>query len=164
MKHCTTMRHMDNYSVCIWRQEDDGTSALTNEQEEKDSRCKLCIAPDRHRYTSFFVPDFVSEVRWIDDGFGSLLPFPFNPTLEGLQQLCHLSTVTTRHQIKSNWSHPSETGYSVFMDILIWNCSSESLLLSETIISLVLDSVDPHRPASTINQPRPLYANLLDRV
>ncbi|OWM88598.1 dol-P-Man:Man(6)GlcNAc(2)-PP-Dol alpha-1,2-mannosyltransferase [Punica granatum] len=44
----------------------------------------LCVGSEWHRYpSSFFVPDFVDEVRWIDDGFRGLLPFPFNSTLGG---------------------------------------------------------------------------------
>ncbi|CAA3000198.1 dol-P-Man:Man(6) c(2)-PP-Dol alpha-1,2-mannosyltransferase [Olea europaea subsp. europaea] len=44
----------------------------------------LCIGSEWHRFpSSFFVPDYVSEVRWIDDGFRGLLPFPFNSTLGG---------------------------------------------------------------------------------
>lgn len=44
----------------------------------------MCIGSEWHRYpSSFFVPDFVSEVRWIDDGFRGLLPLPFNSTLGG---------------------------------------------------------------------------------
>ena len=44
----------------------------------------LCVGSEWHRYpSSFFVPDYISEVRWIDDGFRGLLPFPFNSTLGG---------------------------------------------------------------------------------
>ncbi|CAK8535009.1 unnamed protein product [Lathyrus sativus] len=44
----------------------------------------LCVGSEWHRYpSSFFVPDFVGQVRWIDDGFGGLLPFQFNSTLGG---------------------------------------------------------------------------------
>ncbi|CAM8954640.1 unnamed protein product [Rhodiola kirilowii] len=44
----------------------------------------LCVGSEWHRFpSSFFVPDYVSEVRWIDDGFRGLLPFPFNSTLGG---------------------------------------------------------------------------------
>lgn len=44
----------------------------------------LCVGSEWHRYpSSFFIPDYVSEVRWIDDGFRGLLPFPFNSTLGG---------------------------------------------------------------------------------
>lgn len=44
----------------------------------------LCVGSEWHRYpSSFFVPDFVGQVRWIDDGFGGLLPFQFNATLGG---------------------------------------------------------------------------------
>ncbi|KAJ1441672.1 GPI mannosyltransferase [Sesbania bispinosa] len=44
----------------------------------------LCVGSEWHRYpSSFFVPDYVGEVRWIDDGFRGLLPFQFNSTLGG---------------------------------------------------------------------------------
>ncbi|KAL2483523.1 Dol-P-Man:Man(6)GlcNAc(2)-PP-Dol alpha-1 [Forsythia ovata] len=44
----------------------------------------LCVGSEWHRFpSSFFVPDYVREVQWIDDGFTGLLPFPFNSTLGG---------------------------------------------------------------------------------
>ncbi|PKU82316.1 dol-P-Man:Man(6)GlcNAc(2)-PP-Dol alpha-1,2-mannosyltransferase [Dendrobium catenatum] len=44
----------------------------------------LCVGSEWHRYpSSFFIPSYVKEVRWIDDGFRGLLPFPFNSTLGG---------------------------------------------------------------------------------
>ncbi|KAK8956345.1 Dol-P-Man:Man(6)GlcNAc(2)-PP-Dol alpha-1,2-mannosyltransferase [Platanthera guangdongensis] len=44
----------------------------------------LCVGSEWHRYpSSFFVPSYVHEVRWVDDGFRGLLPFPFNSTLGG---------------------------------------------------------------------------------
>ncbi|GMI85351.1 EMS-mutagenized bri1 suppressor 3 [Hibiscus trionum] len=44
----------------------------------------LCVGSEWHRYpSSFFVPAYIGEVRWIDDGFRGLLPFPFNDTLGG---------------------------------------------------------------------------------
>ncbi|XP_072999408.1 alpha-1,2-mannosyltransferase ALG9 [Typha latifolia] len=44
----------------------------------------LCVGSEWHRYpSSFFIPSYVSEVRWVDDGFRGLLPFPFNATLGG---------------------------------------------------------------------------------
>ncbi|CAO2199508.1 unnamed protein product [Urochloa humidicola] len=44
----------------------------------------LCIGSEWHRYpSSFFIPSYISEVRWIDDGFRGLLPFPFNETPGG---------------------------------------------------------------------------------
>ncbi|PIA42223.1 hypothetical protein AQUCO_02100239v1 [Aquilegia coerulea] len=42
----------------------------------------VCVGSEWHRFpSSFFVPDYVGEVRWIDDGFRGLLPLPFNATL-----------------------------------------------------------------------------------
>uniref|UniRef100_A0A803LVR9 Mannosyltransferase n=1 Tax=Chenopodium quinoa TaxID=63459 RepID=A0A803LVR9_CHEQI len=44
----------------------------------------LCVGSEWHRFpSSFFIPDYVAQVRWIDDGFRGLLPFPFNSTLGG---------------------------------------------------------------------------------
>ncbi|GAB4846564.1 mannosyltransferase [Ancistrocladus abbreviatus] len=44
----------------------------------------LCVGSEWHRFpSSFFVPDYVAQVRWIDDGFRGLLPLPFNSTLGG---------------------------------------------------------------------------------
>ncbi|XP_039055647.1 dol-P-Man:Man(6)GlcNAc(2)-PP-Dol alpha-1,2-mannosyltransferase-like isoform X1 [Hibiscus syriacus] len=44
----------------------------------------LCVGSEWHRFpSSFFVPDYVGEVRWINDGFQGLLPFPFNATPGG---------------------------------------------------------------------------------
>ncbi|KGN55070.1 dol-P-Man:Man(6)GlcNAc(2)-PP-Dol alpha-1,2-mannosyltransferase [Cucumis sativus] len=44
----------------------------------------ICVGSEWHRFpSSFFVPDYIKEVRWIDDGFRGLLPFPFNSTLGG---------------------------------------------------------------------------------
>ncbi|KAF6158310.1 hypothetical protein GIB67_022390 [Kingdonia uniflora] len=44
----------------------------------------VCVGSEWHRFpSSFFVPDYVSEVCWINDGFRGLLPLPFNSTLGG---------------------------------------------------------------------------------
>ncbi|KAE9620794.1 hypothetical protein Lal_00019309 [Lupinus albus] len=44
----------------------------------------LCVGGEWHRFpSSFFVPDYVGQVKWIDDGFRGLLPLPFNSTLGG---------------------------------------------------------------------------------
>lgn len=44
----------------------------------------LCVGSEWHRFpSSFLVPDYIKEVRWIDDGFRGLLPLPFNSTLGG---------------------------------------------------------------------------------
>lgn len=44
----------------------------------------VCVGSEWHRFpSSFFIPSYVGEVRWIDDGFQGLLPFPFNATLGG---------------------------------------------------------------------------------
>lgn len=45
----------------------------------------LCVGSEWHRFpSSFFVPSYVREVRWIDEGFRGLLPFPFNSSLGGM--------------------------------------------------------------------------------
>ncbi|KAL4204573.1 hypothetical protein AMTRI_Chr01g132690 [Amborella trichopoda] len=44
----------------------------------------VCVGSEWHRFpSSFFIPSHVGQVRWIDDGFRGLLPFPFNSTLGG---------------------------------------------------------------------------------
>lgn len=44
----------------------------------------ICVGSEWHRFaSSFFIPDYIGQVRWIDDGFRGLLPFPFNSTLGG---------------------------------------------------------------------------------
>ncbi|KAJ6793707.1 dol-P-Man:Man(6)GlcNAc(2)-PP-Dol alpha-1,2-mannosyltransferase [Iris pallida] len=44
----------------------------------------LCVGSEWHRYpSSFFIPSYIGEVKWIDDGFRGLLPLPFNSTLGG---------------------------------------------------------------------------------
>lgn len=44
----------------------------------------LCVGSEWHRFpSSFFIPDYVSQVRWLDDGFTGLLPIPFNSSLGG---------------------------------------------------------------------------------
>ncbi|RVX03835.1 Dol-P-Man:Man(6)GlcNAc(2)-PP-Dol alpha-1,2-mannosyltransferase [Vitis vinifera] len=48
------------------------------------ARSVVCVGSEWHRFpSSFFIPDYVGEVRWIDDGFRGLLPLPFNSTLGG---------------------------------------------------------------------------------
>ncbi|VFQ64338.1 unnamed protein product [Cuscuta campestris] len=44
----------------------------------------LCVGSEWHCFpTSFLVPSYVGNVRWLDDGFKGLLPFPFNSSLGG---------------------------------------------------------------------------------
>lgn len=44
----------------------------------------VCVGSEWHRFpSSFFIPSYIKEVRWVDDGFRGLLPFPFNSTLGG---------------------------------------------------------------------------------
>ncbi|KAL9259999.1 Dol-P-Man:Man(6)GlcNAc(2)-PP-Dol alpha-1,2-mannosyltransferase-like protein [Drosera capensis] len=52
--------------------------------EDSGMGSTLCVGGEWHRFpSSFFIPDYVAHVRWIDDGFRGLLPFPFNSTLGG---------------------------------------------------------------------------------
>ncbi|CAN0921741.1 Dol-P-Man:Man(6)GlcNAc(2)-PP-Dol alpha-1,2-mannosyltransferase [Linum grandiflorum] len=52
--------------------------------DEAGTGSVLCVGSEWHRFpSSFFVPDYVGEVRWIDDGFRGLLPLPFNSSLGG---------------------------------------------------------------------------------
>ncbi|MBA0573984.1 hypothetical protein Golob_001227 [Gossypium lobatum] len=57
---------------------------ILEHHDDAGSGSVLCVGSEWHRYpSSFFVPDYIGEVRWIDDGFRGLLPFPFNDTLGG---------------------------------------------------------------------------------
>ncbi|XP_010537732.1 PREDICTED: dol-P-Man:Man(6)GlcNAc(2)-PP-Dol alpha-1,2-mannosyltransferase [Tarenaya hassleriana] len=57
---------------------------LLEHHDDVEPGSVLCVGSEWHRYpSSFFVPSFIGEVRWIDDGFRGLLPFPFNDTLGG---------------------------------------------------------------------------------
>ncbi|KAH7652889.1 alpha-1,2-mannosyltransferase protein [Dioscorea alata] len=52
--------------------------------EDAGNGSVLCVGSEWHRYpSSFFVPSYVGEIRWVDDGFRGLLPLPFNSTLGG---------------------------------------------------------------------------------
>ncbi|XP_020231367.1 dol-P-Man:Man(6)GlcNAc(2)-PP-Dol alpha-1,2-mannosyltransferase [Cajanus cajan] len=54
------------------------------EHHHADNNSILCVGSEWHRFpSSFFIPDYVGQVRWIDDGFRGLLPLPFNSTLGG---------------------------------------------------------------------------------
>ncbi|XP_023535248.1 dol-P-Man:Man(6)GlcNAc(2)-PP-Dol alpha-1,2-mannosyltransferase-like [Cucurbita pepo subsp. pepo] len=57
---------------------------VLSHHEDVGTGSTICVGSEWHRFpSSFFVPDYVQEVRWIDDGFRGLLPFPFNSTLGG---------------------------------------------------------------------------------
>ncbi|XP_059443857.1 dol-P-Man:Man(6)GlcNAc(2)-PP-Dol alpha-1,2-mannosyltransferase [Corylus avellana] len=57
---------------------------LLEHHDDAGTGSVLCVGSEWHRFpSSFLVPDYVGEVRWIDDGFRGLLPFPFNSTLGG---------------------------------------------------------------------------------
>ncbi|KAJ0046216.1 hypothetical protein Pint_04720 [Pistacia integerrima] len=57
---------------------------ILEHHDDADTGSVVCVGGEWHRYpSSFFIPDYVGEVRWIDDGFRGLLPFPFNSTLGG---------------------------------------------------------------------------------
>ncbi|WCJ32258.1 Alpha-1 2-mannosyltransferase ALG9 [Euphorbia peplus] len=57
---------------------------ILEHHDDAGTGSKLCVGSEWHRFpSSFFVPDYISDVHWIDDGFRGLLPFPFNATLGG---------------------------------------------------------------------------------
>ncbi|KAG2681696.1 hypothetical protein I3843_11G156700 [Carya illinoinensis] len=57
---------------------------LLEHHDDAGTGSVVCVGSEWHRFpSSFFIPDYVGEVRWIDDGFRGLLPFPFNATLGG---------------------------------------------------------------------------------
>ncbi|KAF3442419.1 hypothetical protein FNV43_RR16335 [Rhamnella rubrinervis] len=57
---------------------------LLEHHEDVGTGSVLCVGSEWHRFpSSFLVPNYVGKVRWIDDGFRGLLPFPFNSTLGG---------------------------------------------------------------------------------
>ncbi|XP_062096845.1 dol-P-Man:Man(6)GlcNAc(2)-PP-Dol alpha-1,2-mannosyltransferase [Humulus lupulus] len=57
---------------------------LLEHHEDVGTGAVLCVGSEWHRFpSSFFVPDYIGEVRWINDGFRGLLPFPYNSTLGG---------------------------------------------------------------------------------
>ncbi|KAJ7981816.1 Mannosyltransferase [Quillaja saponaria] len=57
---------------------------ILEHHEEAGTGSVLCVGSEWHRFpSSFFIPNYVGQVRWIDDGFRGLLPFPFNSTLGG---------------------------------------------------------------------------------
>lgn len=63
---------------------------ILDHYEDAGQGSVLCVGSEWHRFpSSFFIPDYVSEVRWIDDGFRGLLPFPFNSTLGGTSAAPH---------------------------------------------------------------------------
>ncbi|CAJ2659647.1 dol-P-Man:Man(6)GlcNAc(2)-PP-Dol alpha-1,2-mannosyltransferase [Trifolium pratense] len=76
--HARTFSLIHGYSAPI------ETYKLLEHHDDVANGSVLCVGSEWHRYpSSFFVPDFVGQVRWIDDGFGGLLPFQFNSTLGG---------------------------------------------------------------------------------
>ncbi|PRQ31047.1 putative hexosyltransferase [Rosa chinensis] len=76
--HARTFSLINGYSAPI------EIYKLLEHHEDAGPGSVLCVGSEWHRFpSSFFVPDYVGEVRWIDDGFRGLLPFPFNSTLGG---------------------------------------------------------------------------------
>ncbi|RXI02962.1 hypothetical protein DVH24_003040 [Malus domestica] len=75
--HARTFSVINGYSAPI------EVYKLLEHHDDVGTGSVLCVGSEWHRFpSSFFVPDYVGEVRWIDDGFRGLLPFPFN-TLGG---------------------------------------------------------------------------------
>ncbi|XP_057457385.1 dol-P-Man:Man(6)GlcNAc(2)-PP-Dol alpha-1,2-mannosyltransferase [Lotus japonicus] len=57
---------------------------ILEHHDDVDNGSVLCVGSEWHRFpSSFFIPDYVGQVKWIDDGFRGLLPFQFNSTLGG---------------------------------------------------------------------------------
>ncbi|KAL6202171.1 hypothetical protein ACLB2K_025881 [Fragaria x ananassa] len=76
--HARTFSLINGYSAPI------EIYKLLEHHEDAGPGSVLCVGSEWHRFpSSFFVPDYVGEVRWIDDGFRGLLPFPFNSTSGG---------------------------------------------------------------------------------
>ncbi|KAB2605557.1 dol-P-Man:Man(6)GlcNAc(2)-PP-Dol alpha-1,2-mannosyltransferase-like [Pyrus ussuriensis x Pyrus communis] len=76
--HARTFSVINGYSAPI------EVYKLLEDHDDVGTGSVLCVGSEWHRFpSSFFVPDYVGEVRWIDDGFRGLLPFPFNSTLGG---------------------------------------------------------------------------------
>ncbi|CAN6694185.1 unnamed protein product [Malus baccata var. baccata] len=76
--HARTFSVINGYSAPI------EVYKLLEHHDDVGTGSVLCVGSEWHRFpSSFFVPDYVGEVRWIDDGFRGLLPFPFNSTLGG---------------------------------------------------------------------------------
>ncbi|XP_048442614.1 dol-P-Man:Man(6)GlcNAc(2)-PP-Dol alpha-1,2-mannosyltransferase-like isoform X3 [Pyrus x bretschneideri] len=76
--HARTFSVINGYSAPI------EVYKLLEDHDDVGTGSILCVGNEWHRFpSSFFVPDYVGEVRWIDDGFRGLLPFPFNSTLGG---------------------------------------------------------------------------------
>lgn len=88
----------------------------------------LCVGSEWHRYpSSFMVPNYIKEVRWIDDGFRGLLPFPFNSTMAAPpyfnnknkaaeeQYLRDLETCTFLVELKLDRPYPSRGS-----DLSVW--------------------------------------------
>ncbi|KAL6196612.1 hypothetical protein ACLB2K_032226 [Fragaria x ananassa] len=76
--HARTFSLINGYSAPI------EIYKLLEHHEDAGPGSVLCVGSEWHRFpSSFFVPDYVGEVCWIDDGFRGLLTFPFNSTLGG---------------------------------------------------------------------------------
>ncbi|XVE50094.1 hypothetical protein DITRI_Ditri01bG0133700 [Diplodiscus trichospermus] len=99
----------------------------------------LCIGSEWHRFpSSFFVPNYIGEVGWIDDGFRGLLPFPFNATLGGTSAAL---TIKTRHQMSNisrtlklvhSWLSCSSTDLTLIMEMTYRHGSLSLLCLTWT--------------------------------
>jgi hypothetical protein len=78
----------------------------------------LCVGSEWHRYpSSFFVPAYIEQVKWIDDGFNGLLPFPFNETLGGTKAAPHYFN----NKNKAFMEQFVNLSYSLLINILLLN-------------------------------------------
>ncbi|KAF9615821.1 hypothetical protein IFM89_026501 [Coptis chinensis] len=76
--HCRTFSLIHDYSAPL-----EAYKHLEH-HEDVGVASMVCVGSVWHRFPSaFFVPEYVGEVRWLDDGFRGLLPLPFNATLGG---------------------------------------------------------------------------------
>ncbi|KAF7836649.1 dol-P-Man:Man(6)GlcNAc(2)-PP-Dol alpha-1,2-mannosyltransferase [Senna tora] len=77
--HARTFSLINGYSAPL-----EVYKILEHHEEDAGMDSILCVGSEWHRFpSSFFIPHYVGQVRWIDDGFRGLLPFPFNSTLGG---------------------------------------------------------------------------------
>ncbi|KAJ6830032.1 dol-P-Man:Man(6)GlcNAc(2)-PP-Dol alpha-1,2-mannosyltransferase [Iris pallida] len=78
VSHCRTFSMLNGYSAPL------EIYKHFEHHEDVGDGSTLCVGSEWHRYpSSFFIPSYISEVKWIDDGFRGLLPLPFNSTLGG---------------------------------------------------------------------------------
>lgn len=96
----------------------------------------LCVGSEWHRYpSSFFIPSYISEVRWIDDGFRGLLPFPFNETLGG-------TTAAPSYFNNKNKASEEQYVFSYLIGVLQANSSNNALSATCWLFWLQLKDIE----------------------